>query len=113
MEHKYYPDDNYPQTQLEIIKSPWETSCLIIDEYIYNCHSTRGNKEYWRCHNYSKKNPLERCKARCVIVDRQLKALTGSKHNHPPHKAKIEKFTQKHNMRIMNQIKMENYEILP
>lgn len=80
------------------MKSPWATACLIINGFIYNCHSSRGNKEYWRCHNYSKKRPEERCKARCVIENQKLKALTGTTHNHPPHTEKIEKISKKNSL---------------
>lgn len=77
--------------QLQFIKNPWATPCLIIDSFIYNCHSTKGIKAYWRCHNYSKREISQRCRARCMVVDGKLKALTGGGHNHPPHTEKIQK----------------------
>lgn len=39
----------------------------------------------------------QRCRARCVIVDGKLKALTGGEHNHPPHTEKIQKICRRHN----------------
>lgn len=62
---------------------------------MYNCHSNRGNRGYWRCHNYSKKRPDERCRARCVLVDGIVKQLTGGPHNHMPHTEKIEKILKR------------------
>ncbi|XP_065073200.1 modifier of mdg4-like isoform X6 [Ochlerotatus camptorhynchus] len=84
--------------ELKFIKSPWSTPCLVINEFLYNCHSTRGNKVYWRCHNYSRKKKEERCRARCVIVDGRLSALTGTLHNHAAHTEKIAKISRRNNM---------------
>lgn len=89
--------DAYSQ-ELKFIKSPWSTPCLVINDYLYNCHSTRGNKVYWRCHNYSRKIKEERCRARCVIVNGKLSALTGTQHNHDPHTEKIAKISRRNNM---------------
>lgn len=58
---------------------------------MYNCHSRKNNKEYWRCHNYSKKIQSERCRSRCVLENGKLKCLSGGEHNHPPHTEKISK----------------------
>lgn len=62
---------------------------------MYNCHSTRGSRGYWRCHNYSKRLVEQRCRARCVIVNGCVKSLTGGQHNHPPHTEKINKITRR------------------
>lgn len=70
----------------------------MLNDYLYNCHSTRGDKVYWRCHNYSRKIKEERCRARCVIVDGKLSALTGSQHNHPPHTEKIDKINKRNQL---------------
>jgi FLYWCH zinc finger domain len=82
-------------SSLEFIKSPWSTPCLIVDEFMFNCHSVRGPRGYWRCHNYSRKIKEERCRARCVIIDGQIKAMTGGPHNHPAHTQKIEKIRRR------------------
>uniref|UniRef100_A0A1B0GN86 FLYWCH-type domain-containing protein n=1 Tax=Phlebotomus papatasi TaxID=29031 RepID=A0A1B0GN86_PHLPP len=84
---------------LSFIKTPWSTSCLVIDNYIYNCHSnTHKGKSYWRCHNYSKRNVDERCRARCVIKDGKIQALTGGHHNHLPHTEKIQKIRKRESL---------------
>lgn len=88
----------FQQCDLKFIVSPWSTPCLVINNFIYNCHSTRGDKGYWRCHNYSRKRKEERCKARCVIVDGMIKSLTGGEHNHPPHTDKINKITKRNDL---------------
>lgn len=54
--------------------------------YIFYCN---------RCHNYSKKKIEERCRARCVLVDGIVKALTGGQHNHAPHTEKILKIQKR------------------
>lgn len=78
---------------------------------MYNCHSRKSNKEYWRCHNYSKKEQSERCRSRCVLENGKLKAISGGLHNHPPHTEKIEKMIARNSMTghqaasIMNRIK--------
>lgn len=47
--------------------------------------------------NYPYKNYIlrkrkdERCKARCLVRDGQVVALSGGDHNHPPHSEKIRK----------------------
>ncbi|KAG4068005.1 hypothetical protein HA402_010691 [Bradysia odoriphaga] len=95
---------------LTFIESPWATPCLILDNYLYNCHSRKSNKAYWRCHNYSKRQVDQRCRARCVIVDDKLKALTGGQHNHPPHTEKIQKICRRHNsMKMQPKQKAESY----
>lgn len=33
----------------------------------------------------------QRCRARCVILDGKIQAMTGGDHNHPPHTEKISK----------------------
>lgn len=71
--------------------SPWSTPCMIIGQYLYNCHSRKNDRAYWRCHNYSKKQQAERCRARCVIANGCVQAMTGGTHNHEPHTVKIEK----------------------
>ncbi|XP_059611359.1 modifier of mdg4-like isoform X17 [Phlebotomus argentipes] len=84
---------------LNFIKTPWSTSCLVIDDYIYNCHSnTHKGKSYWRCHNYSKRVIEERCRARCVIKDGKVQALTGGPHNHLPHTEKIQKIKKRESL---------------
>lgn len=37
----------------------------------------------------------DRCRARCVLVNDQVKALTGGPHNHPPHSDKIAKIQKR------------------
>uniref|UniRef100_A0A182NKW8 BEN domain-containing protein n=1 Tax=Anopheles dirus TaxID=7168 RepID=A0A182NKW8_9DIPT len=81
--------------ELKFIKSPWSTPCLVLNNYLYNCHSTRGDIGYWRCHNYSRKVKEERCRARCVVKSGRLSALTGAQHNHPPHTEKIERIARR------------------
>lgn len=88
-----------PDCELRFIESPWSTPCLIIDNNIYNCHSTRKSKGYWRCHNYSKREIEKRCRARCVIENGKIKALTGGEHNHPPHTEKIAKIILKNSLK--------------
>ncbi|XP_050084765.1 modifier of mdg4-like isoform X5 [Anopheles aquasalis] len=83
--------------ELKFIKSPWSTPCLVLNEYLYNCHSTRGEIGYWRCHNYSRKVKEERCRARCVVKNGRLSALTGAQHNHPPHTEKIQRIIRRNN----------------
>lgn len=75
--------------ELKFIKTPWATACLVINDYMYNCHSKRGKRDYWRCHNYSKRDVDARCRARCVVLNGVLKSLTGGPHNHLPHTEKI------------------------
>uniref|UniRef100_A0A182MES3 BEN domain-containing protein n=1 Tax=Anopheles culicifacies TaxID=139723 RepID=A0A182MES3_9DIPT len=58
--------------ELKFIQSPWATPCLVLNNFLYNCHSTRGDIGYWRCHNYSRKVKEERCRARCVIKNGRL-----------------------------------------
>uniref|UniRef100_A0AAG5CNE8 BTB domain-containing protein n=1 Tax=Anopheles atroparvus TaxID=41427 RepID=A0AAG5CNE8_ANOAO len=81
--------------ELKFIKSPWSTPCLVLNDYLYNCHSTRGEIAYWRCHNYSRKVKEERCRARCVVRCGRLSALTGALHNHPPHTEKIDRIMRR------------------
>ncbi|XP_037945134.1 modifier of mdg4 isoform X5 [Teleopsis dalmanni] len=81
--------------ELSFIETPWATPCLVLKNFIYNCHSRKNNKEYWRCHNYSKKIQTERCRSRCVLENGRLKALSGGEHNHPPHTEKIEKMMER------------------
>ncbi|XP_049532469.1 modifier of mdg4-like isoform X7 [Anopheles darlingi] len=83
--------------ELKFIKSPWSTPCLVLNEYLYNCHSIRGEIGYWRCHNYSRKIKEERCRARCVVKNGRLSALTGAQHNHPPHTEKIQRIIRRNN----------------
>lgn len=63
---------------------------------MYNCHTWNSgkNRVYWRCHNYSKKPPQARCRARCVIANGKINTMTGS-HNHPPHAEKIKKLAKR------------------
>lgn len=35
-------------SELQFIIGPWSTRCLVVNNYLYNCHSTHGNKTYWR-----------------------------------------------------------------
>lgn len=79
--------------------SPWSTPCMIIGQYMYNCHSRKNNRAYWRCHNYSKKQQTQRCRARCVIANGCVQAMTGGEHNHAPHTAKIEKIMSRRRSR--------------
>uniref|UniRef100_A0A182SCM1 FLYWCH-type domain-containing protein n=1 Tax=Anopheles maculatus TaxID=74869 RepID=A0A182SCM1_9DIPT len=91
------PIKNTPDSTVELkfIKSPWSTPCLVLNNFLYNSHSTRGDIGYWRCHNYSRKVKEERCRARCVIKNGRLSALTGAQHNHPPHTEKIERIVRR------------------
>lgn len=91
-------ENTHNKTVLNYIKTPWATPCLILNGYMYNCHSKRGNRGYWRCHNYSKKQAELRCRARCVVVDDLVQSMTGGPHNHLPHKDKIEKFMRRSEM---------------
>ena len=84
------------------IVSPWATPCLVLRNFMYNCHSRKNSKEYWRCHNYSKKVQSERCRARCVLEDGKLKSETGGLHNHPPHTEKIEEMIERNRMVELN-----------
>ncbi|XP_016953878.1 modifier of mdg4 isoform X5 [Drosophila biarmipes] len=84
--------------KLVFIESPWSTPCLVLNGYMYNCHSRKSNKQYWRCHNYSKKAHEMRCRSRCVLENGQLKSITGGLHNHEPHTDKIEKIIQRNKM---------------
>ncbi|XP_017846801.1 modifier of mdg4 isoform X3 [Drosophila busckii] len=85
-------------SELLFIESPWSTPCLVLNGYMYNCHSRKNHKEYWRCHNYSKKAHEERCRSRCVLENGKLKSITGGLHNHMPHKEKIEKIIQRNRL---------------
>ncbi|KAM7363392.1 modifier of mdg4 isoform 2-T2 [Cochliomyia hominivorax] len=89
-------------SNLFFIESPWATPCLILNNFMYNCHSRKSNKEYWRCHNYSKKIQHERCRSRCVLENGKLKGLSGGPHNHPPHTAKISKMIVRNRMTGQN-----------
>nr|XP_016935339.2 modifier of mdg4-like isoform X4 [Drosophila suzukii] len=84
--------------KLVFIESPWSTPCLVLNGYMYNCHSRKSNKQYWRCHNYSKKVHELRCRSRCVLENGQLKSITGGLHNHEPHTEKIQKIIQRNKM---------------
>ncbi|XP_037728910.1 modifier of mdg4-like isoform X4 [Drosophila subpulchrella] len=84
--------------KLVFIESPWSTPCLVLNGYMYNCHSRKSNKQYWRCHNYSKKVHEMRCRSRCVLENGQLKSITGGLHNHEPHTEKIQKIIQRNKM---------------
>lgn len=88
-------DDEYP---LQFINSPWATPCLIVKNYMYNCHSRKNGRGYWRCHNYSKKMVEQRCRARCVILNGRIQAMTGGEHKHPPHTEKISKILLRNQM---------------
>lgn len=83
--------DATADTAITFAMSPWSTPCMIIGQYLYNCHSRKNDRAYWRCHNYSKKQQAERCRARCVIANGCVQAMTGGTHNHEPHTVKIEK----------------------
>ncbi|KAL9893463.1 modifier of mdg4-like isoform X11 [Glossina fuscipes] len=83
---------------LQFIESPWATPCLVLYGFMFNCHSRKNNKEYWRCHNYSKKIHSERCRIRCVIENGKLKSISGGGHNHAPHTEKIEKMLERSRM---------------
>ncbi|XP_017056927.1 modifier of mdg4-like isoform X3 [Drosophila ficusphila] len=84
--------------ELVFIESPWSTPCLVLNGYMYNCHSRKSNKQYWRCHNYSKKVHEMRCRSRCVLENGRLKSVTGGLHNHQPHTEKIDKIVQRNKM---------------
>ncbi|KQS38611.1 modifier of mdg4 isoform X3 [Drosophila erecta] len=84
--------------ELVFIESPWSTPCLVLNGYMYNCHSRKSNKQYWRCHNYSKKVHEMRCRSRCVLENGRLKSVTGGLHNHQPHTEKIDKIIQRNKM---------------
>jgi FLYWCH zinc finger domain len=47
-------DDVLDDSELTFVTSPWSTKCLVYNDFLYNCHSSHGNKVYWRCHNYSR-----------------------------------------------------------
>ncbi|XP_017865689.1 PREDICTED: modifier of mdg4-like isoform X8 [Drosophila arizonae] len=84
--------------ELLFIESPWSTPCLVLNGFMYNCHSRKNSKEYWRCHNYSKKVHEQRCRSRCVLENGKLKSITGGLHNHAPHTEKIEKIIQRNRL---------------
>nr|CAB85483.1 mod(mdg4)60.1 [Drosophila melanogaster] len=86
------------EDELVFIESPWSTPCLVLNGYMYNCHSRKSNKQYWRCHNYSKKAHEMRCRSRCVLENGRLKSVTGGLHNHQPHTEKIDKIIQRNKM---------------
>lgn len=46
--------DETNASNLTFVTSPWSTKCLVYENFLYNCHSSHGNKQYWRCHNYSR-----------------------------------------------------------
>lgn len=81
--------------KLLFMESSWSTPCLVLNGFIFNCHSRKNNREYWRCHNYSKRIHSQRCHIRCVIEDGKLKGISGGRHGHPPHTEKIEKMLEK------------------
>ncbi|KRG00205.1 uncharacterized protein Dwil_GK27753, partial [Drosophila willistoni] len=85
-------------SELVFIESPWSTPCLVLNGYMYNCHSRKNNKQYWRCHNYSKKVHEQRCRSRCVLENGKLKSITGGLHNHLPHTEKIDKIIQRNRL---------------
>ncbi|XP_017140247.1 modifier of mdg4-like isoform X7 [Drosophila miranda] len=86
--------------ELVFIESPWSTPCLVLNGFMYNCHSRKSNKEYWRCHNYSKKKHDQRCRSRCVLENGKLKNITGGLHNHMPHTEKIDKIVQRNRLAV-------------
>ncbi|XP_035777020.1 modifier of mdg4-like isoform X3 [Anopheles albimanus] len=96
--------------ELKFIKSPWSTPCLVLNEYLYNCHSTRGEIGYWRCHNYSRKVKEERCRARCVVKNGRLSALTGAQHNHPPHTEKIQRIIRRNNADEQHELQQQQHQ---
>ncbi|XP_065372591.1 modifier of mdg4-like isoform X6 [Calliphora vicina] len=106
-------------SKLFFIESPWATPCLILNNFMYNCHSRKSNKEYWRCHNYSKKLQQERCRSRCVLENGKLKGLSGGPHNHPPHTDKIAKMIVRNRMTgqnagtLLQRIKVDRSETQP
>lgn len=50
-----------------------------------------------------------RCRARCVIIDGKIKAMTGGDHNHAPHTEKIEKILRRNQMVDMVPAQMTFY----
>lgn len=86
-----HADASLAALPIKFAMSPWSTPCMIIGPYLYNCHSRKGTRAYWRCHNYSKRLTEERCRARCVIFDGRVQSMTGGAHNHGPHTDKINK----------------------
>lgn len=86
------------EVPLRFINSPWATPCLIVKGFMYNCHSRKNGRGYWRCHNYSKKMVEQRCRARCVILNGKIQAMTGGEHKHPPHTEKISKILMRNQM---------------
>lgn len=40
--------DGEEGSELTFITSPWATKCLVANNFLYNCHSSHGNKTYWR-----------------------------------------------------------------
>lgn len=87
--------DDIENTKISFIDSPWSTPCLVLKNFLYNCHSRKNGKEYWRCHNYSKKQVDQRCRARCVIENGKLKSCSGGYHNHAKHTDKIDKMVNR------------------
>lgn len=82
---------------VEFLQTPWATSCLVYEGFLYNLHSGKPNgTKYWRCHNYSKKDKESRCKARCILVHDEVKmAPKPADHNHGPQLEKIARFKKK------------------
>lgn len=99
-------DDEF-ECDVSFVKSPWSTPCMIINDFLYNCHSRRKGKAYWRCHNYSKKAVEQRCRARCVIADGKVRAMTGGGHNHGPHTEKIAKIMHRSQLETIGMAQSE------
>lgn len=49
----------------------------------------------------------DRCRARCVLVNGEVKSLTGGKHNHPPHLEKIIKIEKRSEPKDVSQMEYE------
>lgn len=89
-------ESQYSHLEYQLFRNPWSTPTLVIEDFMYNCHikNNRKDRVYWRCHNYSKKPPQVRCRARCVIANGKISIMTGF-HNHPPHTEKIKKLSNR------------------
>lgn len=100
-------------SEIDYLRTPWTTSCLVFQGFIYNCHSAKPNgTKYWRCHNYSKKVKGERCKARCVLVNERVKTTAFRKdHNHAPHWEKIKKYKERERLLLVKQERGDVYGV--
>lgn len=68
---------------------------------MYSRHSINASKIYWRCHHYSKRDPSERCRARCIQKDGKIQVMSGQ-HNHPAHTDKIQHLMNRQTKELSN-----------